>query len=211
MSYSKADFIRHLNEFNIDTFSRTADDYLFTRNFSDGFQEIAISTSVFFPNSFIFDGIVAGIRFHSVEKIIEDVCSKNIQNYPINGKTILYVYNFNNPKTTINTRRISGDESFYVARQEIYNIVKSHILPFFDKYNNLEQVLVETNKMEMSELANFINQPLPLRRMIIKKLANDHDYDEYAQSIIEYFKNDKSFNIDYYPIVVDLYEMLKQF
>lgn len=43
--------------------------------------------------------------------------------------------------------------------------------------------------MPIREMARFYRQPLPERRMIVKKLLNAADYDWYAQDIVDYYKD----------------------
>jgi hypothetical protein len=84
---------------------------------------------------------------------------------------------------------IQDEASFQIVAEEIKKIVKYGAMPFFEKYQTLEKVWEDMENMEGREMANFIAQPLPIRRMIIKKLCKDKDYEQYAMSIINYCKN----------------------
>jgi hypothetical protein len=49
-------------------------------------------------------------------------------------------------------------------------------------------VFEESEKMSIEQMSNFIGQPLPFRRMIIKKLCNDVGYEEYCKLILDFYR-----------------------
>lgn len=89
---------------------------------------------------------------------------------------------------------------------EVKKIIEQYALPFFEQYNTLEKVWEATEKKEMNELINFIGQPLPHRRMIIKKLCNDPNYEDYAQMVLDYLKKE---NDPEFPVVQYIYDNLQ--
>jgi len=180
MDYLKSDFKRHLKEFEIDGFSRIGNEYLFRKNFKEGFLEIAISTSNYFPNKFTFDAVIPGIRFEQVEKILEEVCPRYIKDYPIGAKTISQVFYLSNSEYAITNKSVSNDEEFYGARSELYKLIESSVLPFFEKYNTIEKLSTVIDLNNLHELENFLLGLVPFKILIIKKLAGDtKDFEKY--------------------------------
>lgn len=86
---------------------------------------------------------------------------------------------------------INNESSFREVAIEIYKIINNGALPFFDSYSNLNHVFEETEKMPIEEMAEFIEQPLPQRRIVIKWLCKDKKYQEYVDMVIDYYKSEK--------------------
>jgi hypothetical protein len=142
----------------------------------------------------------ASIRFNKVELILENVLNKyNIKNtfnefpqftikgniHPVKGVDYEMFDRF-----ISDSEYFSGTKAFDFVFDEAEAIVKYGAMPFFERYQTLENVLKETEKMPMKQMANFIGQPLPQRRMVIKKLCNDPNYNEYVNWLIEYYKSE---------------------
>jgi hypothetical protein len=143
-----------------------------------------------YPGSYYPKGMGAYIRFNDVEDILNKVLDKYKIQQRYGNETIRSVlFNLEGVDYSKFEAEIHDDESFQIVAEEIKKIVKYGAMPFFERYQTLEEVLVDMEKMEGREMANFITQPLPIRRMIIKKLCKDKDYEQYAMSIINYCKN----------------------
>ena len=67
---------------------------------------------------------------------------------------------------------------------------------------------------DFDQINKFLFQPQPIRRMIIKRLFNDSDWNEYAQNLTNHIlikvKQDPAPEYELYAkILPDLYEELK--
>ena len=84
---------------------------------------------------------------------------------------------------------ISNDISFQPVKNQLTKLITIS-LEFFNDFSNLEQVFKYIESKSIMEMVNFVGQPLPVKRMIIKKLANDENYDFYVQSLLTIFSKE---------------------
>lgn len=68
--------------------------------------------------------------------------------------------------------------------------IKEYILPFFTKYPTLKEVDAKVRQIPIVELHKFIGQEVIGRRMIIMKLVDNPNYEEYVEMILDYFLAD---------------------
>ncbi len=57
-------------------------------------------------------------------------------------------------------------------------------MQFFADFSELQEVFNHSESLSIADMVNFIEHPLPFRRMIIKKLVNDPNYEAYSQQIV---------------------------
>jgi hypothetical protein len=164
-----------------------------------------------YPNCIKLQPITVEIYFDEIENIFNNLLKDNIELNQF-GKRGSINKIFSNNKyfiENIRAKKIENENDFKLIGINLNIFINEYVLPFINKYNNIIDIFLESEKMEMTDLIDFIEQPLPLRRMIIKKLSNDPNYEAYAKTMIDYFEKDKSFNIDYSPIMESLYEKLR--
>ncbi|WP_172915915.1 hypothetical protein [Capnocytophaga canimorsus] len=150
-----------------------------------GRKEIIYYTFTELHNSFMVNGIVAHISFD----IVEDIIKKNV--YRSNLFTIQESFDIENE--LLSEEIINSKEKSIHIKEKIDTLLNDSVFPFFKRYKTLKDVYEAIEKMPREQLRHFIAQPLPQRRMIIKWLCNDNNYQQYVDRVIEYYKseNDK--------------------
>jgi hypothetical protein len=68
------------------------------------------------------------------------------------------------------------------------NMVYEEVIPFFDRYQTVEQVYEQMESMERSEISSFIYHPPTPRMLIIKRLVNAPDFEEFGEWVVDIYK-----------------------
>ncbi|WP_136468746.1 hypothetical protein [Flagellimonas onchidii] len=83
----------------------------------------------------------------------------------------------------LDVQDVEDDTSFNVVKPHLQLLVDA-ALQFFDDYATLQNVFDHVEILPIPQMAKFVRKPMPLRRMIIKKLVNDPNYGAYSQQIV---------------------------
>ena len=192
MAFNKIDIENSFKSLQIDgfKFKKEVMGFSWTKKNNSITERIVIGYGGY-PDSYKIYSPVAEIYFDQVENILENFKKthfpdKNFGNGTIQ-KSFVRLQNIDYSKFEI---EIKDENSFNVVAQQIKQIIEIGALPFFKKLNDLMTVFEITETMEIEEMADFIVQPLPQRRMVIKKLCNDSNYQEYVDWLIEYYKSE---------------------
>ncbi|WP_373551789.1 hypothetical protein [Haliscomenobacter sp.] len=62
----------------------------------------------------------------------------------------------------------------------IKDMIENDIIPFFENYSSIENAYKKIEKTEKSNITLFLLHPPTIRILIMKKLVNATDFDEYA-------------------------------
>ena len=192
MIYSKDELDDSFKNLNFEgyNFKKEIMGYSWTKDFPDRIERISIGYRGY-PNSYYVYTPFVEIYFKIVEDIIEKFMidffpDKDYGNGTIH-KSFVKLPNIDYSKFEL---EIKDQDSFDEVANEIKKIFEKGIVPFFEKYSTLKTVFEETEIMPIEELRNFIVQPLPKRRMVIKKVCNDENYQDYVDRIINYYKSE---------------------
>jgi hypothetical protein len=107
---------------------------------------------------------------------------------------------------------IHDEASFQIVAEEIKKIVKYGAMPFFERYQTLEEIHNYANQLSLEEYSRFFSGYGSLKMVIIKKLLNIDDYENYSYKMIQDWINTaKEYpqhfeNLD--KVVVDLKNVL---
>lgn len=156
--------------------------------------EISFSIDEYFPLDAAFYGISVGICFTEVEQIFHQVWKTfpNINfGHSLTSETFDkgfrediigesgYDFLYDNP--------VSNTASF----NEVYpylNQLMNAAVNFVNQYTTLQSLYNYGEGLTAGrERASFYNQPLPPRKMIIKKLLNISDYSTYSADVVNYY------------------------
>lgn len=152
---------------------------------------IHVGYNEYYFSSFYLKGVSADICFNEVERIINNFKKEYYPDKHYGNTTIQKVFvkldNVDYSKFDI---EIKDDFTFGEVATEIRKIINDGALPFFDLFSDIKTVFEETEKMRIDEMANFITQPLPQRRMVIKWLCNDEKYQDYVNMVIDFYKSE---------------------
>jgi hypothetical protein len=191
MVYTKENYNRDVNTIIPIGFKRMIlNERVFIRAFSDKVERIDYAGREYFPHGAFLEGVIISVSFYSVENILNEILDKYHIKQRYGNSTIHAVLNdiegidYNKFETEIH-----DEASFQIVAEEIKKIVEYGAMPFFEKYDTLEKVFLETEKMSIDKMSNFISQPLPQRRMVIKKLCKDSNYNEYVKMVLDYYKS----------------------
>ena len=162
--------------------------YSWERENSDKMDRIVIGYGGYSDSFKIYTPIV-GIFFKKVEEVLKPAYElskvKGLYNHTTIHKSLI---NIEGIDYKIFDNEINSNKMFERVATEIEKLILKGALPFFEKYQSLKAVFEETEKMDIEKMSNFIGQPLPFRRMIIKKLCNDPSYENYYKLILDFYK-----------------------
>jgi len=119
-------------------------------------------------------------KFNEVESILQPILDKHNINLGFWKSTIFKDYK-------VGQHEFDRDD--FEAFRNVFEKIKleslTHKANFLDQYKELHQVYESSEKMEVKEMVGFISQPLPLRRMVIKKLCGDSGFESFCNQYIE--------------------------
>jgi len=163
-----------------------------------------------YPGEYILAEYVTGWKsIDSVEKILKKYYKK---------------YNINQLFNTIYTSSRWKKELFKISLRNVEDVQKvipylkemvyEDILPFFERYQTVEQVYEYMESLPKAEVSKFIYHPPVPRMMIIKRLVNAPDWEEFGTWAVDIYKkmtsNSKNKeDIIMYQILMELFEELK--
>ena len=115
-------------------------------------------------------------------------------------------------KSELSKIEIQQESDITKAIPYLREMVYEDILPFFEKYQTVEQVYKEMESLEKSKIANFIFHPPTIRMMIIKRLVNDPKWEEFAFGVINNYKkwSEEPNGAAYKPFAQFLPELFKE-
>lgn len=163
-----------------------------------------------YPGSFYLNEAISGnFSLFKVESILEKYYKKYNLNY-----LLITIHNSSRRHDLSSielTEKLDIDRLFPYLKEMIIE----DILPFFERYQTVEQVYEQMEAMPVMKMSEFIFNPMPIRRTILKALVKEKGWEEYAMGLLEYTRNkalknprsDYSNEIKYLP---ELIEGLKQ-
>jgi hypothetical protein len=191
MIYNKLDFDKHISTLGIEEFEirNAVQAYLFVRRKSDRTETMTISYKDYSPHGFYIAGLSVDIFFNSVEQVLKRAYErskvKGLYNHTTIHQSLINIVGVN---YQLFETEINNDDTFNLVAPEIKKMIENGVIPFFEKYQTLNAVFEDTEKMPIEQMSNFIGQPLPFRRLIIKKLCNDSTYEKYYKLIIDFYR-----------------------
>ena len=194
MVYTRASFNGHVKSIVPDGFSQVGSESMFERIFADRKEVIYYSHSDYFPHGVYVQGVIVKTYFFKVEELLDKmfIASSVKNSYGDTGtisKSLINIEGINYKAFDI---EIKDDDTFSSVASEIKKLIQKGAMPFFERYQTLQVVFEETENMPIEQMSNFIGQPLPFRRMMIKKLCNDPGYEGYYKLVTEFYGAEKS-------------------
>jgi len=153
-------------------------------------------------------GISVMKRFNEVETILQPVLGNHKIKLGFWKATIFRNVKFESDEFNTNDS---------TAMNNVFNEVKAVCLEiekdFLDNYKSLHEVYNASERMDIKEMVDFIAQPLPLRRMVIKKLCEDDNFNDFCENYIESAKQKamtKPLQFkNYDKAAIELYQVLR--
>jgi hypothetical protein len=191
-TYNKKNLIEHLNSLKPAGYILDSDGFYLKQEAGKRI-EIQFSIDEDFPFDARFYGISVGVCFTEVEQIFHLVW----QNFPnldfghsLTASTfdksfrediigeIGYHFLLDNPVT----------DAFTFSQVYPYlTQIRNAALAFLNQHQTLQDFFDYAETMTIQEQANFYNQPLPPRKMILMKLLNNPNYSNYSTDVVDYY------------------------
>lgn len=179
----------HLDVFGFKPMGVGAGSIGLNKKYPTGRVEAINITYTAYPGVYYLRDYVSGdISFPEIEGFIEKYYKKYNLKYDIRT-----VYTVSSTKDIDNIPLFSTSDipKFIPYLREM---VYEDIVPFFEKYQTVEQVYEEMERLgeDFKHMNKFIFSPMPIRRMIIKRLVNEPKWEVYADKIVKSYIKDSS-------------------
>ena len=213
MVYNKKDFNRHINTIIPKSFSQVKTYCMFQKKIDDRMEIIYFPHRDYFPHGVYMEGVSVEITFPKVENVLRSVFYKyNIQQKYNNSTVHTALNNIKDINYLKFETEIHDDASFQVVAEEVKKIVEYGAIPFFEKYQTLEEVHNYAMSLQVDDYPNFFLGDGPFKLMIIKKIIKQNDYEDYANKMVEVWTKNAieypQYFKDYDKIVVELKKTL---
>lgn len=133
---------------------------------------------------FRFPSQIAGYKsFPEVENILQLLYKKHklgFQNYTI--------YKISRRFENIALIDLYTPDDLQKIHLELKTMVYEDILPFFDEFQNISQIISRIDLLPKEDISRFICHPPLPRIMILKKLNNDNNWTDYCDWVVEIYK-----------------------
>ena len=164
----------------------------------------------------LFWGFSIYINFLSIENILVPILAKNNLVGRESSPKDIYNSFFIDSDFKIPTikKEIKSDKDIKQIEDDFYLFFNTDALPFFEKWKDLSVLYEYIKDKTEEELWDILGQFAPMKKAVILKLCNDHNYqgfmDSYFQKQKEYFDEDPEDidNIRYYNASKELKQVL---
>lgn len=187
--YNKENFLQHLEVLKPNGYTLSNEGFYYI-------DEVDRKTRVFlhadqdFPFDVRFYGAGVQICFTEVEHIFHQVWQlfPNINiGHSLNAPTFVVGFREDIIGTSgyqfLLQNRVSDTASFNEVYPYLSQLMNTAV-NFVNQYPTLQTMYNYSESMPIQDQANFYNQPLTARKMIIKKILNISDYSTYATTVI---------------------------
>ncbi|WP_136468745.1 hypothetical protein [Flagellimonas onchidii] len=182
-TYNKEDFLVHADSVIPTDFKRMGNEPYYVKQLVDRELRMLFSLRQYYPHSVVIRGIMVNVYIDAIENIFDEV----LRISPLDG------YMSNEKKDTIGGGgyNISGVNYTLLDVQDVeddttFAIVQG-ALQFYDTFSTLQAIHDYLETLPLMQMGNFLQQPMPYRRMILKKLVEAPDYEVYTQSIVDFY------------------------
>lgn len=149
----------------------------------------------YFPHDVVFTGVSVSVLFYNVEQILNNLYVSNpitdfrhfLNETPTFSKGFSSALS-NTEYDKLKNTKVFDDSTFYLVKPLLQQMITAAV-NFVNQNQNLQDFYNFGEAMSIEELTNFYIQPLPPRRMIVKKLTNAPDFNSYAVGLIDRYFN----------------------
>lgn len=191
-TYNKENLLEHLNI--LKPLGYTIDgDGAYVKQETAKRIEISFSIDEDFPFDARFYGISVGICFTEVEQIFHQIW-QTFPNLDFGHSLTASTFNEGFREDIIGQsgyeflldNPVSDTASFNEAFPYLNQLMNAAV-NFANQYTTLQNFYNYAESMPIQDQAHFYNQPLPARKMIIKKLLNISDYSTYSTDVVNHY------------------------
>jgi hypothetical protein len=173
--------------------------FFFTKEESEKKIELLFSYDEYFPHDITMGTVFLVIHFKDVENIFHDVYINHLNvdfghdaNFsPTFKKGFYYNTLTDNEKYVLENTQVYNDSTFLRVKPVLQKMIDA-ALSFLNQHTTLQSYYNLGETMSIAEQAKYYGQPLPQRKLIIKKLLNISDYNSYANDLIVYYTQENN-------------------
>ena len=195
-TYIKADYRSHLELLKPQGFTLNSDE-IYEKTITNGKIYIVCSGSEYFPHSYIFSAILVGIRFNNVEDLFKQAClATNNAVYSADEDDLTFGRGFAEDIIgeagfdTLYENEVEDDFSFQIVRP-LLEQMRDAALAWADQNDTLQKAYDNAEALTLDVRSNLYSQPFPNKYLIIKKLLNKTDFQDYFDELIDFYTNDE--------------------
>jgi hypothetical protein len=195
-TYIKADFRAHLELLKPQGFTLNSDE-IFEKTINNGKIFLYIASTEYFPHSVSLGLVNIGIRFTNVETLFKQACngtSNAIYSADDDdvtfgcgfGKSVIGEANFR----SLFDNEVEDDLSFQKIRHLLQQMIDA-ALAWANQNDTLQKAYDNAEALTLDARSNLYSQPFPNKYLIIKKLLNKTDFQDYFDELIDFYTNDE--------------------
>ncbi|MCO6476571.1 MAG: hypothetical protein J5I94_08110 [Phaeodactylibacter sp.] len=155
------------------------------KTFRDSIYQILFSYKKYSGEYVLAPYLTGWKSFDAVENILE-------RHYDSVGidQPLVTIYLISRRIEKIGEIAIRSDEDIDKVAPYLRELIEEDIMPFFQNYNALQDVYFQVLKYnnDYSKINKFLFSPQPIRRIIINRLCDNPNWQEYGQSVFDGFK-----------------------
>jgi hypothetical protein len=196
-TYIKSDFRAHLELLKPDGFTLNSDDE-FEKTISNGKIFIVCRGNEYFPHSFRFGSVLAKIRFANVEDKFAQACTATSNaTYSADaddptfargfGRAVIGEANFR----SLFDNEVEDDLSFQKVRHLLQQMIDAAIA-WAAQNDTLQKAYDNAEALTFDERCKIVSYPFPSKYLIIKKILNKSDFQDFYAENIDFFTNEYS-------------------
>ena len=195
-TYIKSDYRAHLELLKPQGFTLNSDE-IFEKTINNGKIILYIEADEYFPHSVVFGQVMIEIRFTNVETLFKQACN-NTSNavYSADEDDLTFGRGFAEDIIgeagfdTLYENEVEDDFSFQIVRP-LLEQMRDAALAWADQNDTLQKAYDNAEALTLDVRSNLYSQPFPNKYLIIKKLLNKTDFQDYFDELIDFYTNDE--------------------
>jgi hypothetical protein len=156
-----------------------------------------------------FDAFSLTIRFEAIEEVLKDILVKyeldepsfTLRDYNDTDEIVMY-------GQKVIAVEINQEADFGIHAEAVMEYCNHVAFPFFDRYNTVEALNVFIKEIPEDDIAYHLGGEFQMKKMIVLKLCNDPEYDNYSEYVRQKFESIKDLDDGkYMPLLNAYYEL----
>ena len=159
-----------------------------------------------------FDAFSLTIKFEEVEEVLQEMALKyeleqtsfTLRDYNDTDDVIMY-------RTKVIDVQIDNEADFALHADAVMQYCNQVAFPFFNKYPDIESLNKWIKEIPEADLTYHISGEFQLKKMIVLKLCNDPEYENYAAYVKQKLESIKDLEDGkYMPVLNAYYELAER-
>ena len=195
-TYIKSDYRAHLELLKPQGFTLNSDE-IFEKTINNGKIFLYIASTEYFPHSVSLGLVNIGIRFTNVETLFKQACNGTSNAiYSADDDDVTFGCGFGKSVIgeaafrSLYDNEVEDDFSFQIVRP-LLEQMRDAALAWADQNDTLQKAYDNAEALTLDVRSNLYSQPFPNKYLIIKKLLNKTDFQDYFDELIDFYTNDE--------------------